>query len=874
MTTESGPTTRRVLAASFALGAYAVVAQSILVREFLVASFGNEMSWGITFFGWLLGLALGAWAGGRFCGGAKLSPTLILDFRFWILGKQPSRGDAPSSPSAGQNPKSRIQNNTRGTPAIAAALAALALVTPVCVFLIRISRGFFDVGPGEYLPLGSMLWLYPLLTLPISFIVGFAFPIASSLAGVACVAHPPSGEAASVADVAQPPSAGTTAEEAKTQPGGHIGPPLHEEGSIANVYVAEAFGALVGGALFSFVLVDRIPAFPLVGYAGAILLLAASFLAVASSTQNPKSKTQNLARLVTPALIFVLATVLLAPRIERASVERRWATFATGTTIVPPSPVDSRYQNITLARRGEEYSVFLDGLKSMAFPDPVEHTQDAHFVMCEAKNVRRVLLIGGGMEGPLAEMLKYPVERIDYVTLDPSLVDLVKPYLPPADRAALENRKVHVFYEDGIQFLIRHREEIHANSADEYDLIWLNVPEPTSLLMERYYSNFHLLERNLARQGLVVMRLTASSGYFDDEHRRYLASVVSGFHGWGIREYWDFHWTATWGEQTFILASTGDNAFTTDGSVLAKRYLERGIKSEHFDPAWFEGATEMLVPEKVAKIRAEIERGLEEGESSCRRDSAPYLRRTILDERMRTGGSFRLFETLTRMSLLEPFIAAALVAVFWFAAAKWLLKRSAVETAMLFSVGTTGFATIALSLVLLVAFQNVLGYVYAWVGIMVGVFMFGLFVGGLDMKTRLRRNPSLGIKRLARYDFLLPLVLFGMLAAYSIVTPLEAPEKGDPGCLPFAVGIFFVGFFGGLIFPLAAKIAIGEGKTTGRAAASITAADNIGACVGALLTGVALVPALGLAGVCVLLVLLKLLSAGVLFLASRARPRM
>ena len=56
---------------------------------------------------------------------------------------------------------------------------------------------------------------------------------------------------------------------------------------------------------------------------------------------------------------------------------------------------------------------------------------------------------------------------------------------------------------------------------------------------------------------------------------------------------------------------------------------------------------------------------------------------------------------------------------------------------------------------------------------------------------------------------------------------------------------------------------------TGRVAGSVTAADNIGACVGALVAGVLLVPALGIAGTCLILMLLKLVSAAFLFAASR-----
>ena len=44
---------------------------------------------------------------------------------------------------------------------------------------------------------------------------------------------------------------------------------------------------------------------------------------------------------------------------------------------------------------------------------------------------RRVLLIGGGVNGSIAEALKHPtVERIDYVELDPALIDMARQFFP------------------------------------------------------------------------------------------------------------------------------------------------------------------------------------------------------------------------------------------------------------------------------------------------------------------------------------------------------------------------------------------------------------------------------------------------------------
>ncbi len=47
------------------MGWLATSAQVLLIREFLVVFYGNEMCLGVIFSSWLLGIAVGAWVCGR-----------------------------------------------------------------------------------------------------------------------------------------------------------------------------------------------------------------------------------------------------------------------------------------------------------------------------------------------------------------------------------------------------------------------------------------------------------------------------------------------------------------------------------------------------------------------------------------------------------------------------------------------------------------------------------------------------------------------------------------------------------------------------------------------------------------------------------------
>jgi len=77
---------------------------------------------------------------------------------------------------------------------------------------------------------------------------------------------------------------------------------------------------------------------------------------------------------------------------------------------------------------------------------------------------------------------------------------------------------------------------------------------------------------------------------------------------------------------------------------------------------------------------------------------------------------------------------------------------------------------------------------------------------------------------------------------------------------------------GGLLFPLAAAVMLEDRCSTGRAAGAVDAADNAGACLGAFVTGILLVPVLGVTGACLAVAGTKALSALLVGVAATVRP--
>ncbi len=56
--------------------------------------------------------------------------------------------------------------------------------------------------------------------------------------------------------------------------------------------------------------------------------------------------------------------------------------------------------------------------------EQIEET--VHYAMAQRPDARRVLLISGGVSGTAREVLKYPVEAVDYVELDPLILEVAR----------------------------------------------------------------------------------------------------------------------------------------------------------------------------------------------------------------------------------------------------------------------------------------------------------------------------------------------------------------------------------------------------------------------------------------------------------------
>jgi len=621
-----------------------------------------------------------------------------------------------------------------------------------------------------------------------------------------------------------------------------------EAASIGTVYVFEGFGAALGGIAFSALFIWIFDPSETVG---ALLVLNLASAASILAARDPRR----------PAVILLCAlTVAVAAaaffggtaKLRKASLQWLWGNLRVTYS------EDSIYGNIAFVEKLEEKSLYENGLLMFSHPDRFSAEEAVHFGLLEHPSPGRVLLIGGGVSGSLNEVLKHPVELVEYLELDPLVIDIVREFFPDEISAAMDDPRVEVCNVDGRLFIKKTR--------NVYDVIIVNLPDPYTALINRFYTLefFRECNRILASDGILTFRVSSAENYISPELQQFLGCLNRT-----LGEVFPDVKVVP-GESNIFLACRSPGILTLDSEELIQSLERRGIKEK------LVFIREYFLPYRLSEERRErLASALATAEARINTDLAPvcYYYHAVLWSKQFEDFSGRILAAFARV---RPYWIAAVIAAFFGAAllAQRLFPMAWGPKSILVAVGTTGFAEIAIEIVALLGFQAIHGYVYYKIAIIVTAFMIGLTIGAAAMGRAVRR-ASVGRRALLLVQALVcvyPLILLGALIAIS------RADASDVGARMFALQAqvvfpllaFFAGFVGGLQFPLANELWLAEMPGAARAAGYIYGADLLGSGLGALLTTALLVPVLGIPHACVTASLLNLGSFFLLLCRRRA----
>jgi len=751
----------------FCLGAFSLVFQTILLREFFTVAAGNEISFAIALASWLLGVGAG---------------SLLAGF----LSARPRRWADP----------------------LPWALVAICLSAPFLLAAARCLQRLSAVPIGALIPLSKTFWLVPLLTIPFSFFSGFAFPQAARL------------------ETASSLSAGR---------------------KIVRAYVWECIGALAGGLLYTFWLLEKLkPAL--------IISLFTLPLLTGSTAMVSRQKRKRTLAVLCLLLAFNLYAIFAggAGRLDSWLTRQRWQGLSTATWV---EGRDSKFQNLQLGLNRGQFCLYSNGQLATIFPDDDQQAIQAAQIITQHPRPQRVLVIGEGVSGLARRLLQYRITSLTAVEIDGELLDLIFTHLPAVDQERLNDPRLRMPVMDGRRFV---REAAGAKSApgNRFDLVYLHQPDAWTALLNRYYTKefFTDLRAILNEGGVVTMRLSSAEDYASEITNPYTATVYqtlkSVFPAIAVSP----------GQVNFISASPLPGRASSSPAVLAGRYAQLAQST-----AGLEAIFASLYPaEKTSFIQAALDRYPVASLNRDQRPIAYFLCGRLLgwSSGSPVSGMFDFFEKMKYGTL---FGVTALLLGLAVAVSSWRRRRMAGNFPLLLAAAGGGFAGLAFEILTIFFFQNIWGFVYRAIGLLIASFMLGMGAGAALAGRYLERKQT-AAKGARKILAAIQLLIAGACAAFLPLMNVFARMKGPSGQVPLFFWLGGIGLLIGAILPLGMHICGGTGTAT--KAGVLNAADYLGGTIGALVTASFLLPLYGSAKSLLLIALPALAAALSLLLDS------
>lgn len=548
---------------------------------------------------------------------------------------------------------------------------------------------------------------------------------------------------------------------------------LSDENRIGDVYAWESLGSLIGGVILNFILIWILSTFQSLF----LVMALVTILTVILSIRVQHYFTSGV--LVFIALVF--SFLYLGNDLDRQVRELAFA----GQKITYSK--DSPFGIFVITQQDGQINYYENNVLMAASGDVVSKEESVHMAMVQHQNPKNILVLSGIISGIMDEIIKYPIKSIDYVDVNPQIIQMARQSFNGSSYEMLR-----LVEKDALRFL--------KGNPTKYDVVLINLPKPSTIQLNRYYTKefFQILKKSLCEGAVISLSVPSSANYLSDEAKRLLsiiyATLKSEFKNVLILP----------ANEDFLLASEAELT-----SKIAETITEKGISTEYVNSYYFDDA---LLQFRNQQIMQQIDY-----DAPLNKDFSPVFYQSQI----------KLWMSHFNIKYWIPALLILIFSGFFFIKSGRIYK----------GVFAAGFAGISIEIVLMLVFQVVFGYVYAVAGIFIMIFMGGLAYGSYyipkyfsKIDHKLFRRLQIGI---ALYAFVLPAIflLIKNIQVHDVIL-----------FIVFTILLLIISVLTGAIFSVASKIASSDYATI---ASNAYGLDLLGAATGALLFTIYLIPALG-----------------------------
>lgn len=498
------------------------------------------------------------------------------------------------------------------------------------------------------------------------------------------------------------------------------------------LYITDNIGDILGGVIFSFILVYFFNPFKTIAITSSILIIISLSMFI-------KYKKNHLAVI---SLIAITAFYIYAliPDLEKSTLTGQYGDILK----YKETPIG----RLVITKEAAQHTFWESGAPLYSTGDIQGSEEKIHYPLSQLDgNIEDVLLISGGIGETLSELLKYRPKDIDYIELDPALIDMAL-----AEGLLKKVPALNIINMDGRAYLKK--------TLKKYDAIIIDLPDPDTFQLNRFYTAefFNLTKARLKANGILSFSVNSYENYISDIIKKKLSSIYNS-----LNQYYKNVIIIPGGAVFFICS---ERVMSYDiPSLLRKRSIDTGYIQYYY----YGNVTN----DRINQIRRSID-----PKEYMNTDFEPRLLNIAYKEWFSKHGS-------------SPGIflfAAGLIGLVYMI----FMKK---EEFILF---TSGIAVMSAEMLVIYCFQIIYGYVYLKVGIIVTAFLFGLLPGAIAGTIFTQKKRS----ELIFAEFFIICLLICLFVWVNFI-------KTDLHQTWFILYSILFSFFCGFQFPVAAGI-IGE----------------------------------------------------------------
>ena len=562
-----------------------------------------------------------------------------------------------------------------------------------------------------------------------------------------------------------------------TGPMANDGQTLREQRSniIGLIYAADSTGGVLGGLVFSLVLTwyfNHITISIITCMLNSIL----AFLFIQKTSNNFPGKVLCGAVIVICSLILFINLDLLTSKNLVINQDIR---------LIKSSP----YGNVIVTASKSETNIYENGTITSSSLWFARYEECVHFVMAQRPSAANILILGGSFSGIANELLKYNISKITYMNPDPVVLNIQRGLTK--DNPSLTN----------VEFVIADVRSYINYATNKFDIILINLPEPSTALANRYYTIEFLKGSGKVLQTNGV--LSFSLGGYENYASPDLAAILSCARATANAVF--KHVIVLPGTRVIFLCSNAelskDIVSLIDFNKLKTKVLNRAyLQAIHS-------------PDRLAEVSR-----LSSEQTRLNSDMNPILYFWSVKRWL------KMFES--GLTPLMIFCAGIILT--------GLLFYKGVKK-LVFSAGYTVMST---QIAVFLVYQSIFGSLYSEIGLLTSVFLAGLAIGswfGTEIHT-------------SKKTVLLLALIFGLLICsipmlLTISTNILSSNLLLSKLLIFLI-ISSTSVFAGLIIPITASALNSE---IIEAAGDIYSSDLAGAACGAITSSLFTIPITGIA---------------------------